>query len=371
MIGHITYLSDEQMAEKFGRAAARGPQLLVRAGIPDRVVPAPPGREVRRVLRRQHLPAHHQGARLLRSGDSDRRRPGAGAGARDLPLPGRLVHHRLALRAGALARDRQGAGRQPPRRVVRRDRRAARPRRVPARRSAVHGVVRAYYERIAADRCDARRCLAARARARWTSCAVVPRGARPRRLRDHRRLDRARRARARPRLRRRQPARVPRRDRAARRATASRSTTPACSRRSATASTCCRATSNRGSPASTTASFDSVILSQTLQAMRHTEAIVDEMLRVGREAIVTFPEFRPLVAPLAGAPGSHAGVDGAALPVVRHAQHPSVHRRRLRCASAPSAGCTSSSASCCTRRGASGCCPICSGSLAIYRLRRG
>jgi methionine biosynthesis protein MetW len=38
-------------------------------------------------------------------------------------------------------------------------------------------------------------------------------------------------------------------------------------------------------------SFDSVILSQTLQAMRHTELIVLEMLRVGREAIVTFPNF--------------------------------------------------------------------------------
>jgi len=39
------------------------------------------------------------------------------------------------------------------------------------------------------------------------------------------------------------------------------------------------------------ASFDCVLLSQTLQAMRHTEAIVVEMLRVGREAIVTFPNF--------------------------------------------------------------------------------
>lgn len=39
------------------------------------------------------------------------------------------------------------------------------------------------------------------------------------------------------------------------------------------------------------ASFDFVILSQTLQAMRHTEEIVDEMLRVGRQAIVTFPNF--------------------------------------------------------------------------------
>jgi methionine biosynthesis protein MetW len=38
-------------------------------------------------------------------------------------------------------------------------------------------------------------------------------------------------------------------------------------------------------------SFDYVILSQTLQAMRRTEAIVVEMLRVGRQAIVTFPNF--------------------------------------------------------------------------------
>ncbi|HSS46085.1 MAG TPA: methionine biosynthesis protein MetW [Burkholderiales bacterium] len=38
-------------------------------------------------------------------------------------------------------------------------------------------------------------------------------------------------------------------------------------------------------------SFDYVILSQTLQAMRHTESIVKEILRVGREGIVTFPNF--------------------------------------------------------------------------------
>ena len=38
-------------------------------------------------------------------------------------------------------------------------------------------------------------------------------------------------------------------------------------------------------------SFDSVILSQTLQAVRHTEAILREMLRVGHEAIVSFPNF--------------------------------------------------------------------------------
>jgi len=39
------------------------------------------------------------------------------------------------------------------------------------------------------------------------------------------------------------------------------------------------------------ASFDCVLLSQTLQAMHRIDAIVAEMLRVGREAIVTFPNF--------------------------------------------------------------------------------
>ncbi len=37
--------------------------------------------------------------------------------------------------------------------------------------------------------------------------------------------------------------------------------------------------------------FDYVILSQTLQAMKRTEAVIDEMLRVGTEAIVSFPNF--------------------------------------------------------------------------------
>ncbi len=38
-------------------------------------------------------------------------------------------------------------------------------------------------------------------------------------------------------------------------------------------------------------SFDYVVLSQTLQAMRNSERIIHEMLRVGREGIVTFPNF--------------------------------------------------------------------------------
>lgn len=38
-------------------------------------------------------------------------------------------------------------------------------------------------------------------------------------------------------------------------------------------------------------SFDYVVLSQTLQAVHQTEAILREILRVGHEGIVTFPNF--------------------------------------------------------------------------------
>ena len=38
-------------------------------------------------------------------------------------------------------------------------------------------------------------------------------------------------------------------------------------------------------------SFDYVILSQTLQAMKHTENLIKEMMRVSKEGIVSFPNF--------------------------------------------------------------------------------
>jgi methionine biosynthesis protein MetW len=38
-------------------------------------------------------------------------------------------------------------------------------------------------------------------------------------------------------------------------------------------------------------SFDVVILSKTIQSMHNTEEILDEMLRVGKHVIVTFPNF--------------------------------------------------------------------------------
>ncbi len=37
--------------------------------------------------------------------------------------------------------------------------------------------------------------------------------------------------------------------------------------------------------------FDHVVLSRTLQTVRHTEDVLLEMLRVGREAVVSFPNF--------------------------------------------------------------------------------
>ncbi len=48
---------------------------------------------------------------------------------------------------------------------------------------------------------------------------------------------------------------------------------------------------DRGLAGFDSGSFDAVILSLTLQAVRQTEDIVLEMLRVGREGIVTFPNF--------------------------------------------------------------------------------
>ena len=37
--------------------------------------------------------------------------------------------------------------------------------------------------------------------------------------------------------------------------------------------------------------FDHVVLSRTLQTVRHTDGVLREMLRVGREAVVSFPNF--------------------------------------------------------------------------------
>lgn len=38
-------------------------------------------------------------------------------------------------------------------------------------------------------------------------------------------------------------------------------------------------------------SFDTVVLTQTLQALRHPDRLVEEMLRVGKRCIISFPNF--------------------------------------------------------------------------------
>ena len=38
-------------------------------------------------------------------------------------------------------------------------------------------------------------------------------------------------------------------------------------------------------------SFDTVVMTQALQAMRFPHLVLDEMLRIGRECIITFPNF--------------------------------------------------------------------------------
>lgn len=40
-----------------------------------------------------------------------------------------------------------------------------------------------------------------------------------------------------------------------------------------------------------TASFDTVLLAQTLQALSKPDLLIDEMLRIGKNGIVTFPNF--------------------------------------------------------------------------------
>ena len=140
MLGHITYLSDDSMDAKFGRTL-RGPRpaystqeiefqiesyLRHQADKFSEYFDANTYLLITRALD-YFDPARATGGDLA---------PRLRAGARQ-PLPAGQLHDRLALRARALARDRQGAGRQPHRRQLRRDRRAARPRCLPAGRSAL------------------------------------------------------------------------------------------------------------------------------------------------------------------------------------------------------------------------------------------
>ena len=75
--------------------------------------------------------------------------------------------------------------------------------------------------------------------------------------------------------------------------------------------------------------FDYVILSQTLQATREPREVLAQMLRVGKRAIVSFPNFAHWQVRLQLLFGGRMPRTDAALQMVRHAQHPSLHHRRF------------------------------------------
>ena len=77
--------------------------------------------------------------------------------------------------------------------------------------------------------------------------------------------------------------------------------------------------------------FDYVILSQTLQATRQPRKVLEHMLRIGRHAIVSFPNFGHWrIRRAARLHGPHAGHRKPALFLVRHAEHPLLHDSRFR-----------------------------------------
>ena len=81
-------------------------------------------------------------------------------------------------------------------------------------------------------------------------------------------------------------------------------------------------------------SFDVVLQLDTLQHLRNTEKMLRETARVGRIGIVSFPNFAHWPNRLHVAAGRMPVTRVAALPVVRHAEHPRRHVRRLRGAGA-------------------------------------
>jgi len=67
--------------------------------------------------------------------------------------------------------------------------------------------------------------------------------------------------------------------------------------------------------------FDTVILSQTLQQVYEPAALLGTILRIGKKAVVSFPNFGHSGAPATAADRLCAGHPATPLRVVRHTQH--------------------------------------------------
>ena len=79
-----------------------------------------------------------------------------------------------------------------------------------------------------------------------------------------------------------------------------------------------------------TDSYDFVILSRTLQQIHDPVALLSEMLRVGKAAIVNFPNFGLSDQPSATCLGRYdAGEPPPALLLVQHSQHSLLHPTRF------------------------------------------
>ena len=82
-------------------------------------------------------------------------------------------------------------------------------------------------------------------------------------------------------------------------------------------------------------SFDMVVMTETLQSVRQPAQMLNEMLRIGQECIVTFPNFahwrRPRPSPLQR---PHAYGPAPAPQLARHPQHPPMHVEGFRAAGA-------------------------------------
>ena len=292
MAAHITYLSDSALHRNFGRKLQdrATPDVLLRRRLPDRDLSAPPGLDLRRAVRCQFLSLRDAGDGLFRSGGRLRRLARACLQRHEDPLLRRLLHLGLAVPDQRLAGDRACAER---RRRFRSPSSRSRPTRgttpscstcrtssplrpafsTPPRREAAPAGRESKHERSSAPRRRSRRasifCVVAehgRAGSRGCSTSAAATARLLRLLAEDRRVD-------------------------GRGIELSQQGVNDCVAKGLSVVQGDADTDLVDYPDD---AFDYVILSQTLQATRNPARVLEHMLRIGRRAIVSVPEFRAL-----------------------------------------------------------------------------